>query len=225
MATCPYCGSRNDDGVQFCAFCGAKMDDPQTIRSVPEPPMPEVPEIPEAPEIPAEPVVTAADAAPEAPVPTPQPQPTYAQPQPTYAQPIYPEQPKKKSKKWLIPVIILAVLATFAIGALLLRGFVGRVTEDPNLGTYKATSMSMYGLDIDPDDIFEGGFVIELQPGGICKIQAGENKGSGTWKIEDGVITVNDGSSNIEGKLDNGVITIENMLDMGLDITLVRQEE
>ena len=122
-------------------------------------------------------------------------------------------------------MIILAVLATFAIGALVLRSFVGRVTDDPNLGTYKATSVSMYGLDLDPDDIFEGGFVMELMPGGICRIQAGENKGSGTWKIEDGVITVNDGSSTIEGKLEDGVITIENMLDMGLDITLVKLED
>ncbi len=243
MAFCPNCGAQIDDSAKFCNFCGAKMD-AAPVRSVPEPPitepMPAAPEIPEAPELPAEPVVSvepgaepapgeAAQSIPPEPVFTEAaPQPVYTEPasQPIYAQPIYSEPPKKKSKKWLIPVIILAALALIGVAVLALRGIGGRAaSNDPNLGTYKATSVSMYGIDLDPDEIFEGGFILELQSGGKCRIKAGDTSGYGTWKLEDGVLTVDDSSSTIEGKLEDGVITIENMLDMGLNITLEKQED
>ena len=247
MAFCPNCGAQIDDGAAFCTFCGSKLGvEPTPVRSAPEPeisdsvpPVPEIPEPPAAPTESAEPVVSTgpgAEAAPEAPVQAPNPaqqvyaapvQPVYAAaaPQQVYAQPIYGEQPKKKSKKWLIPVIILAALALVGIAVLAFGGSGRAAADDPNLGLYKATTASMYGMDFDLDDIFEGGFTIELQKGGKCRIQAGENKGSGTWSLEDGVLSVNDGTSTIEGKLEDGVITLENMLDMGLDITLVKVEE
>ena len=246
MAFCPNCGAQIDDKAAFCTFCGAKLGvESAPVRSAPEPEIsdsvPVVPEIPEAPEVPmesADPVAVedlGASVTPEASVEAPNPaqpanaapaQPVYAAaaPQQAYAQPIYGGQPKKKSKKWLIPVIILAALALIGIAVLAFGGS-NRAANDPNLGLYKATTASMYGMDFDLDDIFEGGFTIELQKGGKCRIQAGDNKGIGTWSLEDGVLTVNDGSSTIEGKLENGVITLENMLDMGLDITLVKEEE
>ena len=246
MDFCPYCGSLIDDSAKVCSNCGTKLDGaPAPVRSETEPaysdPVPQAavavpaaPDIPEVPAIPAEPSapVLSADpgvyAAPEAPAAVPQTaQPIYAEgsPQPVYASPIYPEQPKKKSKKWLIPVIVLAILALIGVGFLALRSLGGRAASDPYIGTYKATTVSMYGLDLDPDDIFDGGFVIELREGGKCYIQAGDAKGTGTWEVNDGVITVNDGSSSIEGKIDDDVITIENMLDMGLDITMVKLED
>ena len=242
MANCPYCGSQIGDEAKFCPFCGAKIEAPD-VRAIPE--VPEAAPIPEPVAEAAIPAVPEPESVPEAVVPdAPQPepipaavepaapqaeQPVYAQPayaQPAYAQPIYPEQPKKKSKKWLIPVIILAALALIGIAILAFGGGSGRAaSNDPNLGTYKATTVSMYGLDLDPDDIFDGGFTIELKQGGKCFIQAGDTKGNGTWKIEDGMITIKDSSSSIEGKIEDGVITVENMLDMGLDITLVKLEE
>ena len=244
MAFCPYCGAQIDDGAAFCGSCGAKLGAPEPVRSAPEPEItdsvPAVPEIPEAPAVPvesAEPVVSADPAvyeAPEAPSVTSAPvqaadaapaQPIYAAAQPAYAQPIYGEQPKKKSRKWLIPVIILAALALIGIAVLVFGGSGRAAANDPNLGLYKGSTASMYGMDLNLDEIFEGGFTIELQKGGKCRIEAGENKGNGTWTLEDGVISINDGTSTIEGKLENGVITLENMLDMGVDITLVKVEE
>ena len=244
MAFCPYCGSQIDDSATFCGFCGAKVGGaPEPVRSAPEPelsdPVPAVPDIPDAPAVPIEPTASevnvdpGAFAAPEAPVEAPKPeqpiysapapQPTYAQP--AYAQPIYPDQPKKKSKKWLIPVIIAAALALIGIAFLAFGGSGRAAANDPNLGLYKATTASMYGMDFDLDDIFEGGFTIELQKGGKCRIQAGDEKGMGTWSLDEGVLTVDDGTSTIEGKLADGVITLEDMLGMGLDITLVKVEE
>ena len=244
MAFCPYCGSQIDDSATFCSFCGAKVGGAQEpVRSAPEPeisdPVPAVPEIPDAPAVPIEPTASEVNAdpgvfaAPEAPVEAPKPeQPIYSAPapqqtyaQPAYAQPIYPEQPRKKSKKWLIPVIILAALALIGIAILAFGGSGRAAANDPNLGLYKATTASMYGMDFDVDDIFEGGFTIELQKGGKCRIQAGDEKDTGTWKLEDGKITISDSTSSVEGKISDGVITLENMLDMGLDITLVKVEE
>ncbi len=231
MATCPYCGAQIDDGAKFCGICGAKMAATE-VREIPE--EPQIAPMPE----PAEPAEVQPAPVPAAEIPEEfqtesvpafeASAPVFSEPaaaqeeRPVYAQPIYPEVQKKKSKKWLIPVIIVAALALIGIAIL---AFGGSGANDPNIGTYKATSVSMYDLDLNPDDIFDGGFIIQLEKNGKCHIQAGDTKGTGTWEVKDGVITINDGSSAIEGKLEDGVITVENMLDMGLNITLVKQDE
>lgn len=188
----------------ICPYCGAQIEDSAKYCNFCGA------KIDPVPAAPSEPVTQQ----------TPAPAPEQAEQQPVYAQPIY-AAPKKKSKKWLIPVIALLLVAAIGVGFLVTRGN----PNDPNLGTYKATTVSMYGLDLNPDDIFEGGFTVELKGNGICWIKAGDEQGPGTWEIEDGVITIDDGNSEIEGKIEDGVITIENMLDMGLNLQMVKLEE
>ena len=187
---------------------------------VPEVPAAEIPEAPavEVPEVPAVeiPEAPAAPAVEEAPV-------VPAQEQPVYAQPVYAQPAETKKKPWLIPAIIAGALALLLIVFFAARGGSSR-SSDPNVGLYRATLVEMYGLQLDPDDIYEEGFLIELKPDGVCEITSDSDKGKGNWSLEDGVLTVDDGHTTITGTLSDGVMKLENMLDMGLDITLEKQE-
>ena len=200
-------------------------------REIPEIPAEETPEIPVAEEVP---VIPAAEAVPEIPVPEAAPviPATEAAPvipateeapavpaaeQPVYAQPVE----KKSTPKWLIPAVAIAALALIGILFFATRG--GK-SADPNLGVYKATLVEIYSMQLDPDEVYDGGFTIELKADGSCEIDAGGQIGKGTWTLEEDVFTVDDGRSTITGTLSDGTMNLINMLDMGLDMTLEKQE-
>ena len=141
--------------------------------------------------------------------------------QPVYAKPVE----KKPAPKWLLPAAIVAVLALIGILFFATRGGGTKgADKDPNLGVYEATLVEMYGMQLDPDDIYEQGFSIELKANGTCEINADGEKGRGNWTLEGDQIAIDDGHSTINGKLSDGTMKLENMLDMGLDMTLEKQE-
>ena len=140
--------------------------------------------------------------------------------QPVYAKPVE----NKPAPKWLFPAAILAVLAMIGIVFFAARGGTRAAGKDSTLGVYRATLVEMYGIQLDPDDIYEQGFSIELKDKGVCEINADGEKGKGNWSIEGDLVTIDDGHSTITGKLSGDVLKLENMLDMGLDMTLEKQE-
>ena len=188
-------------------------------RSAPEPPAAEAPElptvdeilsVPDAGEIPEAPVIEEVPAIP-------------AEEQPVYAQPVYAQPAEKKpAPKWVLPAVILAVLALIGILFFATRG--GGKADDPNLGVYKAATVEMYGMQLNADDIYQNGFTIELKSNGVCEINSDGQKGRGKWTLEDDKITIDDNHSVITGTLSNGVLTLENMLDMGLNMIMEKQE-
>ena len=95
---------------------------------------------------------------------------------------------------------------------------------DPNIGVYTASLVEMYGLEMDPGEIYSEGFIIELKEGGKCTIITDGKNADGTWSLENGVLTVDDGSSTATGTLANGVMKLINMLEQGLSITLEKQK-
>lgn len=143
--------------------------------------------------------------------------------QPVYAQPVYAQPAEKKpAPKWVLPAVILAVLALIGILFFATRG--GGKANDPNLGVYKAATVEMYGMQLNADDIYQNGFTIELKSNGVCEINSDGQKGRGKWTLEGDVITIDDNHSVITGTLSDGVLTLENMLDMGLNMTMEKQE-
>ena len=184
--------------------------------------VPEVPVIKEVPEAPAEeiPAVPAVEEAFEAPAAEEVP----AAEQPVYAQPVYAQPAEPKKNKWVVPAIILGALALIGILFFAARGGSGSKASDPNLGLYKATVAEMYGLVLNADDIYEEGFTIELKENGVCEIISDGDKGRGNWTLEGDQLTIDDGHSSITGTLSDGVLKLENMLDMGLDMTFEKQE-
>ena len=67
-------------------------------------------------------------------------------------------------------------------------------------------------------------FIVELKENGSCIVTTDGNQGTGIWSVKDGVISITDGADVITGTISDGVIRIKNMLNKGVNITLVRQQ-
>lgn len=213
MAFCTNCGAQVPDGTKFCPSCGQKM---------------------------------AGGAAPSAAAPAQQSyqQPAqqdyqqqggYQQPQqqsyqpPTqqsYANTAYapaPEAPKQKKpldKKTLIIIAAAALAVIIAVVLVVVLGGKGGAdaAADPDLGVYNAKTAAMWGIDMDVSDLFENGFSIELKKNGKCAINANGTKGNGKWTLEDGALHVSGGGLDCDGTLEYGVMTLEDVLGMGVTL-------
>ena len=118
-----------------------------------------------------------------------------------------------------IIALLVAVLLLFSLAAC-----GGKVdSSDPNQGLWKAKSGEMMGLSMEVEDFFGEGFTIELQSNGKCALNVDGSKANGTWTLENGAFTVKGGGLDCSGRLENGFLTLENVLDMGL--TLIFEKE
>lgn len=144
------------------------------------------------------------------------------------AQPVFtaPKQKKPMNKKLLFIIggavlaVILAIVLICVLGG---KGGGGDAADDPNLGLYTATTAEMLGIEMDITDLFENGVTIELKSNGKCIMNVDGTKGSGKWTLENGVFHVKGGGLDCDGTLANGVMTLENMLDMGVAMTFEKE--
>lgn len=215
MSVCPNCGTTLTENAKFCIQCGTKI--PEQLPESQCTPAPAEEEPAQEQNL-SSACIEAADA-----------QPVYAQPvyaQPVYAQPVY-TKPKKKKKTWIVFLVLglAAVLILSAIGGIaLFKSLVAELDSDPNLGTYVATEAQMWNMQMDVNDVFDGGLTIELRENGSCTIYVGGTSGEGVWTLDNGILTVDDGNTPITGTLENGTMYLEDVLGLGLNITLVQQQ-
>lgn len=223
MAFCSNCGAQLQEGSKFCTNCGTKYETPKPAAASPVAPEPENPvqepiKAPEAPQGNQQtytPPVQQSDA----------PQGGAGRPK---AQPVFvaPKQKKPVDKKLLFIIggavlaVILAIVLICALGG---KGGGGDAADDPNLGLYTATTAEMLGIEMDITDLFENGVTIELKSNGKCTMNVDGTKGSGKWTLENGVFHVKGGGLDCDGTLANGVMTLENMLDMGVAMTFEKE--
>lgn len=137
--------------------------------------------------------------------------------------------PKKGIAKFL-PFIIIGGVALVAIfiGLIvlvvsLIGGLGGAQEADDVLGVYHAATAEMMGYEVAVDDIWEGEVSVELQKKGKCVVTLDDNENKGKWTLEDGALTVSGGGLNCEGTLEDGIMTLENV--MGMDVTLTLAKE
>ena len=113
--------------------------------------------------------------------------------------------------------ILMIVLVTILV--LTLGACGGKVNpDDPNQGLWKATTGEMFGISVDIEEMFAKGFTIELQDKGKCAIFADGKKSNGSWTLDGSAFTVKGGGMNCKGTLTNGVIILEDVLGMGLNL-------
>ena len=134
-----------------------------------------------------------------------------------------PKKPLNRKLLFIIGGAVLAViLAVVLICALGGKGG-GAAAADPNLGVYTASTAEMLGVEMDITDLFEEGVSIELKENGKCAMNVNGTKGSGKWTLEDGVFHIKGGGLDCDGTLESGVMTLENMLGMGVQMTFVKE--
>lgn len=227
MAFCTNCGKQLPDNAKFCTGCGAKI--------TPKP-APEAPHHPDSADSPCEyrdgdtmPTTAGFEQPQQGSYQAPQ-QGSYQAPQQDYQTPVQLRQkaPKASAKPMNKKTLIIiggAVLAVILVVVLIavLGGKGGEASTDPNAGVYNAVTAEMWGVEMNVADIWSGGFSIELKDGGKCRLNIDGNSSSGKWTLEDGALKVSGGGLDCSGTLENGVMTLENVLNMGVTLKLERE--
>ena len=95
--------------------------------------------------------------------------------------------------------------------------------NDPNQGMWRATTGEMFGLEANIEDFFEQGFTIELKAKGKCTLTVDGKKANGTWALNNGAFTVKGGGINCQGRLENGKLTLEDVLGSGLKLIFEKE--
>lgn len=97
----------------------------------------------------------------------------------------------------------------------------GSSEPDPNAGVYEASTAEYSGITISIDKVFPDGFSLELKDGGKATFHY-EGKDYGMkWNLDGTTFHAEGGGAELDGTLENGVMTLENVLDSGVSITLV----
>lgn len=222
MAFCPNCGNKLPDNAKFCASCGAKITMPAAPAA--EQPAPEAPTQQEKPQQPAQNTQPVQNY--RQPVQNTPPVQNYQQPvQQAPVQTAPNTAPAKPANKKLIPIIGGCVLAAVLIVVLIctLGGKSGDAATDPNAGVYTAVAAEMWGIEMPAEDLWEKGMTVELMDGGKCKLTVDGEKGSGKWTLDGTAVTISGDGIDAAGTLKDGVMTLENVMDMGVTLTLVRE--
>ena len=229
MAFCTNCGAQVPDGTKFCTNCGTIIEQP-AAAPVQEASQQEASQQ----EVPVEqPVRKPEEAAPVQGSYTPPTQQSYQTPQQQYsAQPAYapaakaPKQKKPMDKKTLFIIggaALVVILAIVLIAVFAGKGGNAPASTDPNLGVYNATTAEMWGVEMEVSDFWEKGFSIELKDNGKCAMEVDGTKSNGKWTLEDGAFHVKGGGVDCDGTLANGVMTLENVLGMGITLTFEKE--
>ncbi len=93
--------------------------------------------------------------------------------------------------------------------------------DDPAVGSWEATSADMDGLQLDVVTVFPGGVALTLNSDGTFEMNINDENGTGDWSYADGSsVEINISGSGIEasGRLENNVLTLENVLDSGINL-------
>ncbi|MBR5428945.1 MAG: hypothetical protein IK116_00290 [Firmicutes bacterium] len=116
-------------------------------------------------------------------------------------------------KLWAVIFIAVLLLTLAACG--------GAEADDPNCGVYDATEMQMMGITLDVAEVFEDGFSIELLGGGKAKFNYDGSSYNMKWTLDGDVFHAEGGGAELDGTLADGVMQLTNVIDSGMDITLV----
>ena len=118
-------------------------------------------------------------------------------------------------------VLYIVLAASFILGLVACGG----QENDQNLGIWVATTAELMGIETDVGGLFGNGFTIELKAGGKCTIIVDEENGSGTWTLKNGAFTAKAGQMKYEGRLEDGKLTLENVMSLGITLTFYKDSK
>ena len=112
--------------------------------------------------------------------------------------------------------LILPMAAVLLVGTL--TGC-GKAEPDPNSGLYEAVSAKVMGMDMDVSEIYENGVSFDLQDGGKCVADLDGDTYKIKWSTDGNRVHIEGRGVELDGTIGGGDMIIENMMDMGIDMT------
>ncbi len=117
--------------------------------------------------------------------------------------------------------IFVAVMTVFC----LLTGCAKESEADPNAGLYKGTVAEALGMQLEIDEVFEGGMSIELKNGGKAQFNYEGKSYNLKWTLDGTTFHAEGGGAELDGTRSDGTMVLENILDSGINITLERDAQ
>lgn len=239
MAFCTNCGAKLADDAKFCTECGAK------VESVPPEPANEPAYTPSAQTTDytysapantgtytytpaAQNTASSGSYSPEITRNTYSYDPAAASPGGT--QPPRPprdipggSRPQKKKSSFL-PFLLIAI-GVAALVFLLIGFFGSDDSDDPTYGVYVASYGTYAGSRVEIEDMWANGFSIELLSKNKCRVMVDGDTETCRYELEsDGEIEIDiQGDDDLEGWLVDNRITLENVMDSGMDIVFYKE--
>ena len=115
---------------------------------------------------------------------------------------------------------LLAVIMIFS-----LVGCGDSVSTGPNAGVYNATVVEMSGFEVGISDAFPAGFTIELKDKEKCALNISGEKANGKWTLDGDAISISGGGVELSGTLENDTLTLLDVMDSGMNVTLLKDSE
>lgn len=119
----------------------------------------------------------------------------------------------KSARRILASALVMICLITL-IGC-------GSQEPDPNAGVYVAYTAEMMGLKIGVEKVYPDGFTIELKNNGKCTLTIGKESANGKWTLDGTALSVSGGGVELNGTLENSLMTFPNVMDSGLTMTFL----
>ena len=97
-------------------------------------------------------------------------------------------------------------------------------SDDPLLGNWLAATVEMFGDESAAEEVFDGGFVIELKAGGKCELRVDGDTDKYTWAKKGDTVIISAGKTEfITARVDGPLMLIEDFMDLGMKIVLVKE--
>ncbi len=88
---------------------------------------------------------------------------------------------------------------------------------------YIGTEVTMMGMTMSPEEVYEGGITLALDDSGGATLTMDGEDYNAEWEVSNGEFILTQGSDSFTGTMEGDVVKIINLLDMGLDITFVKE--
>lgn len=113
----------------------------------------------------------------------------------------------------------LMALLTAALMVVGMLAGCGKPDPDPNSGVYEAVTGQMMGMTVSVEEVYENGVSFDLQDGGKCVANLDGETFKIKWSTEGNKVHIEGQGVDLNGTISGGDMTLENMMDMGLDMT------